>query len=60
MKVVGISILRTIKDSDPIPLSSACDLASFGYFQRQVRFFNFFLTKMEHKNVQFLREKFVG
>jgi len=35
MKVVGISILRTIKDSDPIPLSSACDLASFGYFQRQ-------------------------
>jgi len=35
MKVVGISILRTITDSDPIPLTSACDLASFGYFQRQ-------------------------
>lgn len=35
MKVVGISILRTITDSDPIPLSSASDLASFGYFQRQ-------------------------
>lgn len=46
MKVVGISILRTISDSDPIPLCSACDLASFGYFQRQtVKEMLMFLSK---------------
>lgn len=36
MKVVGISILRTDRDvADAIPLSMACDLSSYGYFQRQ-------------------------
>jgi len=35
MKVVGITILRTEKDSNPLPLAMACDLASYGYFQRQ-------------------------
>mmetsp|Transcript_17449 Transcript_17449/g.16913 ORF Transcript_17449/g.16913 Transcript_17449/m.16913 type:complete len:200 (-) Transcript_17449:480-1079(-) len=35
MKVLGISILRGVADSDPISLCSACDLTSFGYFQRQ-------------------------
>lgn len=36
MKVVGISILRTGSDlPDPIPLSMACELSSYGFFQRQ-------------------------
>ena len=36
-KIVGIAILRAGKDlPDPIPISMACDLASYGYFQRQV------------------------
>jgi len=35
MKIVGISILRTIPDADPISLASAMDLNSYGYFQRQ-------------------------
>jgi hypothetical protein len=39
MKVVGITILRTGASlPDPIPLSMACDLSSYGFFQRQVRF----------------------
>ena len=39
MKVVGLTILRAGKDlSDPIPISMACDLTSYGYFQRQVRY----------------------
>jgi hypothetical protein len=38
MKIVGISIVRTGPDlPDPIPLCMACDLSSFGFFQRQVR-----------------------
>ena len=37
MKIVGISIVRTASElNDPIPLTMACDLASFGFFQRQV------------------------
>ena len=37
MKVVGITILRTGASlPDPIPLSMACDLSSYGFFQRQV------------------------
>ena len=35
MKVVGITVLRTDRE-DPIPLSMACDLSSYGFFQRQV------------------------
>lgn len=36
MKVVGITILRTGASlPDPIPLSMACDLSSYGFFQRQ-------------------------
>ena len=38
MKVVGITILRTGASlPDPIPLCMACDLSSYGFFQRQVR-----------------------
>ena len=38
MKVVGITILRTGASlPDPIPMSMACDLSSYGFFQRQVR-----------------------
>lgn len=39
MKVVDITILRTDSNQDPIPLSSASDLSSYGYFQRQVSSF---------------------
>lgn len=36
MKVVGIAILRTGSDiPDPISLTSASDLSSYGFFQRQ-------------------------
>mmetsp|Transcript_30220 Transcript_30220/g.40351 ORF Transcript_30220/g.40351 Transcript_30220/m.40351 type:complete len:201 (+) Transcript_30220:169-771(+) len=36
MKIVGITILRTGKDlEEPIPLTMACDLTSYGFFQRQ-------------------------
>lgn len=36
MKVVGLSILRAGKDSsEPIPLTMASELSSYGYFQRQ-------------------------
>ena len=38
MKVVGITILR-MGGEDPIPLSMACDLSSYGFFQRQVSIF---------------------
>jgi hypothetical protein len=37
-KVVGIAIVRTGADlNEPIPVVMASDLASFGFFQRQVR-----------------------
>jgi hypothetical protein len=37
MKVVGITILRAgASIPDPIPLCMACDLSSYGFFQRQV------------------------
>ncbi|KAL7550207.1 hypothetical protein ACHAWF_015578 [Thalassiosira exigua] len=36
MKVIGITILRTGASlPDPVPLSMACDLSSYGFFQRQ-------------------------
>jgi len=36
MKVVGLTILRTGASlPDPIPISMACDLSSYGFFQRQ-------------------------
>jgi synaptobrevin family protein YKT6 len=35
MKVVDITVLRTIPNEEPIPLSCASDLSSYGYFQRQ-------------------------
>lgn len=35
MKVVDITILRTMPDGEPIPLCSATDLSSYGYFQKQ-------------------------
>merc|ERR1712125_74378 len=46
-KVVGISIVRTgAQLNEPIPITVACDLASFGYFQRQsVKEMLTFLTK---------------
>ena len=38
MKVVGIAVVRTGSDlNEPIPLTTASDLSSFGFFQRQVR-----------------------
>ena len=38
MKVLGLAVVRTGKDlEDPIPMSVATDLSSFGFFQRQVR-----------------------
>ena len=38
MKVVSIAILRTGPDvAEPIPVSMACELSSYGFFQRQVR-----------------------
>jgi len=37
MKIVGIAVVRTGKDlNEPIPLTFATDLSSFGFFQRQV------------------------
>ena len=37
MKIIGISIVRTAADlNDPVPLSTANDLSSSGFFQRQV------------------------
>ena len=37
MKIVGLSIVRTGSDlQDPVPLTMACDLSSYGFFQRQV------------------------
>lgn len=39
MKIVGIALVRTGPDlNEPIPLTVANDLSSFGFFQRQVRF----------------------
>lgn len=35
MKIVGIAVLRTVDVEEPIPLTMACDLSSYGYFQRQ-------------------------
>lgn len=35
MKIVGLSVLRTSDVDEPIPLTMACDLSSYGYFQRQ-------------------------
>lgn len=36
MKVVGLTILRTGASlPDPVPISMACDLSSYGFFQRQ-------------------------
>ena len=38
MKVVSIAILRTGPDvAEPVPVSMACELSSYGFFQRQVR-----------------------
>lgn len=51
MKVVDISILSATPDNDePIPLASATDLSSYGYFQRQgvkemITFFSKTFTK---------------
>jgi hypothetical protein len=38
MKIIGIAVVRTGSDlNEPIPLTVANDLSSFGFFQRQVR-----------------------
>jgi hypothetical protein len=38
MKIVGLAVVRTGAElNEPIPLSVATDLSSFGFFQRQVR-----------------------
>mmetsp|Transcript_18831 Transcript_18831/g.23718 ORF Transcript_18831/g.23718 Transcript_18831/m.23718 type:complete len:200 (-) Transcript_18831:422-1021(-) len=34
MKVVDITVLRTVPNGEPIPLSCASDLSAYGYFQR--------------------------
>lgn len=37
MKIIGVAVVRTGSDlSDPIPLTVANDLSTFGFFQRQV------------------------
>lgn len=37
MKVYGIAIVRTGTDiNEPVPMTVASDLSSFGFFQRQV------------------------
>jgi hypothetical protein len=37
MKILSISIVRTDAElNDPVPLTTANDLSSFGFFQRQV------------------------
>jgi hypothetical protein len=37
MKIIGIAVVRTGSDlNEPIPLTVANDLSSFGFFQRQV------------------------
>jgi hypothetical protein len=39
MKVLGLSIVRVGADmNEPLPLTIASDLSSFGFFQRQVGF----------------------
>ena len=35
MKIVDISLLRASASGDPLPLTNASDLTSYGYFQRQ-------------------------
>jgi len=53
MKVVDISILRTISGEDPIPLCSETDLSSYGYFQRQgVKEMITFFTKTFSKRTE--------
>ncbi len=42
MKVVDISVLRTIPNGEPIPLSCASDLSAYGYFQRSVSLFDIY------------------
>jgi hypothetical protein len=38
MKIVGLAIVRTGSDlNEPVPLTVATELSSFGFFQRQVR-----------------------
>ena len=38
MKIVGIAVVRTGQDlTEPIPVTVANDLSSFGFFQRPVR-----------------------
>jgi hypothetical protein len=37
MKIIGLSIVRADSGiQDPIPIVMACDLSSYGFFQRQV------------------------
>ena len=39
MKILSIALVRTGSDlNEPIPLTVAHDLSSFGFFQRQVRY----------------------
>lgn len=54
MKVVGIAIVRTGSDlNDPIPMTVASDLSSFGFFQRQsVKEMLNFLTKTFMKRTE--------
>jgi len=53
-KVVGIAIVRTGHElNEPIPITTANDLASFGYFQRQtVKEMLTFLTKTFTKRTE--------
>ena len=47
MKVLDITILNTTAGGDePIPVTAATDLSSFGYFQRQVRIGPFSLLRL--------------
>ena len=57
MKVVGIAVVRTGSDlSEPIPLTTASDLSSFGFFQRQVRGRVFVKRRVEDNE----RERLIG
>jgi len=54
MKIVGLAVVRVGKDlNDPIPMSVATDLSSFGFFQRQsVKEMLMFLTKTFTKRTE--------
>ena len=60
MKVVSIAILRTGPDvAEPIPVSMACELSSYGFFQRQVRTCNYKKLQFWGLAIFFFSEEFL-